>query len=249
MKKQFLMTILMALLLPIGLYAQSDDHPVLESGDSIFVFTETAPQFPGGMDSLLSFIQHNLQYPEIARVQNIQGNLFVRFVVEKDGSLSSFQLIRDIGGGCGEEALRVLKLMPHWTPATLQGKAVRSSYTLPFKFLPDNPASQQSSQLQEVQQPEYPGGEAAFYQDLNKHLKYPKQAKDNNKEGLVFVEFVVNKKGKITDIRILQDNVGYGADKSVIKALKHTKCWTPAHTLDGRPLRCQFALPLTFKLH
>lgn len=99
-----------------------------------FPTVEGAAEFPGGEEALYQFIADNLQYPAEAREKNIVGKVYVTFVVEKDGSITSARLLRDIGGGCGAEALRVVNLMPRWKPGTQSGKIVRSQYTLPIVF-------------------------------------------------------------------------------------------------------------------
>lgn len=106
-----------------------------DSTDSeIFTVVETEPEFPGGYQALYQYLGANIKYPEQAKAENISGTVFVRFVVEKDGSISNIKLMRDIGGGCGAEAVRVLSEMPHWNPARQRGKRVRALYQLPIKF-------------------------------------------------------------------------------------------------------------------
>ena len=102
--------------------------------DEVFVVVETDPQFPGGMDSLYAFIQRNLRYPEKALNDQIAGTVYISFCVEKDGSITNVKLLRDIGGGCGEEAVRVVKMMPKWIPGKQKGKPVRTQFNLPVKF-------------------------------------------------------------------------------------------------------------------
>ena len=102
--------------------------------DAIFVVAENAPEFPGGEDSLYAYIARNIKYPEAAKKEKIEGRVFVTFIVEKDGQVSSVKLLRDIGGGCGEEAIRVLKSMPKWKPGTQRGKPVRVQFNLPVSF-------------------------------------------------------------------------------------------------------------------
>jgi len=95
---------------------------------------EQDPEFPGGVEALYKFVQQNIKYPQLAKENNITGRVFVQFVVEKDGSVSNVRAARDIGGGCGAEAVRVVKSMPKWTPGKQRGKAVRAAYTLPVNF-------------------------------------------------------------------------------------------------------------------
>ena len=75
-----------------------------------------------------------MRYPAMARESNIQGRVYVSFIVEKDGSVSNIQLLRGIGGGCDEEAIRVVGAMPQWQPGRQNGRAVRVAYNLPIRF-------------------------------------------------------------------------------------------------------------------
>lgn len=97
-------------------------------------------------------------------------------------------------------------------------------------------------------EPEYPGGISAVYADLNKHLKYPNKAIEAEAEGIVVVQFVVEKDGSVTNIEVVSDRVGYGAAESVVKAVKKLKKWTPGE-VNGKKVRCKGQLPVTFKLH
>ena len=87
---------------------------------------------------MTEFITANLSYPQEAKEAGIEGRVFVSFIVERDGGLSSIQLLRGIGYGCDEEAMAVVKKMPKWTPATQRGKPVRMEYQLPIIFKLEN---------------------------------------------------------------------------------------------------------------
>ncbi len=100
----------------------------------IFVVVENDPEFPGGKDSLEAFIKRNLVYPQKAKEKGISGKVYLTFVVEKDGSITNIKVLRDIGGDCGAEAVRVVKLMPKWKPGVQRGKPVRVQYNLPIYF-------------------------------------------------------------------------------------------------------------------
>jgi protein TonB len=100
----------------------------------IFQIVEEMPSYPGGEQKLMEFVAKNIKYPQIARETGIQGRVFVGFVVETDGSVSNVKVLRGIGGGCDEEAMRVVKSMPKWKPGKQRGKAVRVSYMLPVNF-------------------------------------------------------------------------------------------------------------------
>ncbi len=92
------------------------------------------PSFPGGEKELLKFLAENIKYPPLARENNIQGNVALTFVVNKNGSVSDVTILRDIGGGCGKEAVRVVNSMPKWNPGEANGNPVKVRFTLPVRF-------------------------------------------------------------------------------------------------------------------
>lgn len=102
--------------------------------EEIFVFVEEYPSYPGGEEALYKYLSQNIQYPDVARDNNITGTVVIRFVVEKDGSITKAAIAREIGGGCGKEALRVVNSMPKWKPGKQSGKPVRTEFTLPVQF-------------------------------------------------------------------------------------------------------------------
>lgn len=95
---------------------------------------ETAPEYQGGARALAKYLGSALRYPPRARENKIQGKVYIGFIVEKNGTLTDFKIIRGIGGGCDEEAVRVLKLSPAWKPGTAEGKPVRTSYVQPITY-------------------------------------------------------------------------------------------------------------------
>lgn len=102
--------------------------------EEIFVIVEEMPSFPGGDVKMMEYLAKNIKYPQMARESGIQGRVFINFVVEPDGHVSNVKVIRGIGGGCDEEAVRVVKAMPKWKAGKQRGKAVRVSYNLPVNF-------------------------------------------------------------------------------------------------------------------
>lgn len=117
---------------------QTDPRPAEEPqkpGEEILTYVERMPQFPGGESALLDFLEKNIQYPAAARDAGIQGRVFLSFVVEKNGTLTQLKIVKDIGGGCGEEALRVFLKMPKWNPAwsSVDFHRVRMNFPVMFK--------------------------------------------------------------------------------------------------------------------
>lgn len=101
---------------------------------TVFTVVEQMPKFPGGEKAMLSYLSNNITYPAAAKKEGIQGRVFVNFIIEKDGRVSEVKILRGIGGGCDEEALRVVSSMPDWEPGMQSGKAVRVSFNLPINF-------------------------------------------------------------------------------------------------------------------
>ena len=106
-----------------------------ENNDTIFKVVDQMPEFPGGVEALMQYLGSNIKYPEQAKRDSIQGRVFVQFVVEKDGSVSGAKILRGIGGGCDEEALRVISSMPNWQPGLDENdEPVRVEYNIPIKY-------------------------------------------------------------------------------------------------------------------
>ena len=100
----------------------------------VYQIVEQMPEFPNGQEALMLYIAKQVKYPAEAKKAGAQGRVFIGFIVEPDGSLSDFKVLRGIGYGCDEEALRVVKSMPKWQPGMHRGKAVRVQYLVPVNF-------------------------------------------------------------------------------------------------------------------
>ena len=114
-------------------YEQFPEEKV-EVMEEIVKIPDVYPEFPGGQDALYKYLAQNIKYPKIARENGITGRVFIRFVVEKDGSITNVRVLRDIGGGCGAEAVRVVESMPNWKPGKMGKQVVRSEFNLPVNF-------------------------------------------------------------------------------------------------------------------
>jgi protein TonB len=112
--------------------APSEVGEVVE--DKIFTFVEQQPSFPGGESELNKFIKKNLKYPPAALRNGLEGLVVVQFVVNREGEISDVQVVKKLGGGTDEEAMRVVKMMPKFAPAKQNGRPVSFRYTLPVRF-------------------------------------------------------------------------------------------------------------------
>ena len=108
------------------------DKPVTK--DEAFAVVEQMPEFPGGMKELMTYLKDNIKYPKAAQDKKVQGRVIVQFVVEKDGTLTEFKVMRSVDPDLDNEALRVLSEMPKWKPGMQKGQAVRVKYTVPVSF-------------------------------------------------------------------------------------------------------------------
>lgn len=102
--------------------------------EPVFVQIENKPEFEGGWTAFEAYFQNNLRYPKKAVKERIEGKVLVKFIVEKDGSVSNAEVIRSVSKELDKEALRVIRNMPKWKPGTLKGKPVRCSFTVPVTF-------------------------------------------------------------------------------------------------------------------
>jgi protein TonB len=112
------------------------ENPVVGDPDEnkVFLTVEEMPEFPGGDQKLLEYVQKNIKYPPVARENGIQGVVYVSFVVDREGKVKDAKILRGIGGGCDQEALRVIQGLPSWKPGKQNGRPVQVQYNMPVRF-------------------------------------------------------------------------------------------------------------------
>ena len=108
--------------------------PSAEDNSDVFNVVEKMPEFEGGMDGMMSFLQKNIKYPAEAKEKGTEGRVIVQFVVNKDGSITDAKIVKSVSPELDAEALRVVKAMPKWTPGEQRGEKVRVQFTLPVQF-------------------------------------------------------------------------------------------------------------------
>lgn len=111
---------------------ETDDYN--DENSPVFTIVENMPSFPGGDYERQIFLSNNIKYPDLAARYKIQGVSCVSFIVDKNGEITNVKVLRGIGGGCDEEAVRVIKMMPRWSPGTQNGKPVRVLFNMPIYF-------------------------------------------------------------------------------------------------------------------
>ena len=235
-----LMTLLLAMLACMSVSAQD------------MVVDETCPpQFPGGDAALISFLNENIKYPPKAAQDRVEGKVIVQFMVKKTGKIDKVKVLRSVRKDLDDEAVRVVKMMPDFIPAKQNGEVADMPYTIPvsFKLYPEMApltVSEGSDVPDDFQPPMFPGGEQALMLFIKANLKYPPQAAKRKAEGKVVMTFVVDKTGKVTEIKVAK-SVDIYLDTEAIRVCKLLPDFYPARQ-NGEPVSVWFTLPITFKL-
>lgn len=110
------------------------EEPPEEVVEEVINFAETIPSFPGGLSEFYKFVRKNLKYPTQARRLQIEGKVFVHFVVDKNGRLSDIKIVKGIGTGCDKEVLRIINISPNWNPGKQRGLPVKVRMMMPITF-------------------------------------------------------------------------------------------------------------------
>ena len=131
MKKLILMLLMAVCCL---MTANAQKTVVSQTDQKVFDTVEQMPEYPGGMQAMIEFLQTNMKYPEDAAKQKVEGRVMVQFVVETDGSVSDVHVAKQVFPSLDAEAIRVVQAMPKWMPGKEKGKVVRVKYNLPIVF-------------------------------------------------------------------------------------------------------------------
>jgi TonB family protein len=176
--------------------AQHFELPLVWS-DEIYTVVEQGATPVEGIQAFYKAISRSIRYPAQARRLGIEGKVFVEFLIQKDGSITDARVTRGIGGGCDEEALRVITMGPKWLPARLQGEPVVQRYTLPIFFALDGRTPGSES----ISKPEA----TTYAQWLTQKMTYPAEARRLGIQGLVVLSFRIGTDGGIESVNIMQD--------------------------------------------
>jgi len=271
LKNSVAIAVLFAVAISFVASAQKKPNPpvkVKEDGNRVFNVVEKQPAFPGGKNALGTYLSKNIKYPAIDRENNIQGKVYVSFVVEPNGKLTDVRAVRGPSATMNAEAVRVIAKSPAWKPGYQNGKAVRVKYTLPVNFTlggkevtytkPQNntpqkpiaPATKSDADgkvyVSVEKSPEFPGGPNAFSTYLQQNIKYPAIDRDNKIQGKVFVSFVVEQDGKLSDIVAVR-GPSETTKAEAIRVMTSSPTWKPG-VQAGKPVRVQYTVPINFTL-
>ena len=241
-----------------------------EQEDKVYeAFVDVRPTFPGGDGKLMEWISQHIVYPPGCYESHIQGRVIIRFMIKADGSVGEAEIIRRVYPELDKEALRVVKSLPKFNPATLNGKAVEYWFTLPIIFrLTDNFESPEKAKdsvitvtqnevvsgtedgTDEVkiykvveQMPEYPGGQAALLKFIGDNLKYP-QEMVGCFQGSVRVRFYVDTLGHVCNPQIVR-GLDSALDREVLRVVRMFPDFIPGQH-EGRKVNVYMNLPISF---
>ncbi|WP_164891193.1 energy transducer TonB [Botryobacter ruber] len=202
-----------------GTAAGSLKNTVAQGEEKPYTFAEKMPSFKGGEHEMFKYLAREMKYPQEAIQKGAEGQVFVSFIVGKDGSLRDIKILRGLGAGTDEEAIRVIQSMQgKWEPGMQNGKPVPVRYNLPIKFSLNKGAAPATTVFPPVkpadklpvvanQHPHYKQGEASLHQALALQLKLPEHVSPEHLYANLVLKFVVEKDGSISDVRLEQTKV------------------------------------------
>ncbi|MFD2873564.1 energy transducer TonB [Mucilaginibacter ximonensis] len=202
---------------------------------------DRAPEFMSGVAGIKNFLFNNQRYPVEDRENKRSGKVYVQFIIEKDGHVSNVHALTGASVTMKAEAERVPRLFPNWQPGTLDGKPVRVIYTLPIAFLLSDTAMQKPDVM-----PQFPGGLEKFGQFLVNNVHFPAADRENGVSGKVFLTFMVETDGSLSNIKAIRAPSKTMADEG-IRVLSISPAWTPGYA-NGKPVRVQYTVPINFTL-
>ncbi|MBX2966406.1 MAG: TonB family protein [Cyclobacteriaceae bacterium] len=220
---------------------------VTKSQDDVFLVVEESASPIGGMTALNEAIQNQLVFPGEAKAKGIAGKVFIEFIIEPDGSTSNHRVIKGIGSGCDEEALRaMLATNIRWNPGKQKNVPVRQKYVVPIWF-GEAPVTQDANgiYLQTEESAGPVGGMEALYNEINTNIKMPAEARRSSVSGKVYIEMIIEPDGSTSNHQIIK-GIGYGCDEEALRVLSQASTkWHPAKQ-GGKVVRQKFVLPVTF---
>jgi TonB family protein len=193
------------------------------ASDDIFELVEQMPLPNGGIEGWRQYIDENLTYTESGKRNRTQGTIYVSFVINKDGSIRDAQILRGIGDGLDEEALRLVENSPPWIPGMQQGVNVNTRMRVPIRFSLEPVEEKSSSYQNDIKDKKIVPTED-FKKHLLSQLKFPAAARDEEKTGVVLVELAFNNNGEIQSYRI-KNGLHEAIDQNVETVLQNAPSW------------------------
>lgn len=238
--------------------------PTSQRVKQVYSTVDKRPQFPGGDDQLLAYINSNIKYPVAAQEKGIQGKVTLGFVINKDGHISNIEALSESDESLVAEAKRLIRSMPNWVPGELNGEQVSVKHVLPVTFRltgadsslkdklttagPNGSESNSSNTVFTVveKMPQYEGGDEALIKYINSSIKYPDEAFKNGIQGRVYCEFVIKEDGSISNC-VVKRGVDPSLDNEALRIIKNMPGWEPG-IQKGRKVSVRYTVPITFRI-
>lgn len=220
--------------------------PAASEDDTPFLIVDEMPLFQGkDLNTFRSWLQSQIRYPAEALKRGIEGRVVLSFIVERDGSVSTIELLQSPDRILSEEARRAVAASPKWSPGRQRGHLVRVRYTLPVDF--SIPKEKTAAQEPGLTPPQFEGGDLnAFRSWAMQRLRYPAGAREQQTEGSVVATFTVGRDGRVDDIRIAGSPDPQLAEE-VRRVVKASPAWSPA-TRNGEATTVTVTLPVSFRI-
>jgi TonB family protein len=224
------------------------------ANSDIFVVVEKMPVFPGGDSTLMKFISSNVQYPQSAKENNIQGRVILRFCVTYEGNVSKIGVLKGVDPELDAEAIRVVRLLPKWKPGMQGEKPVNVWYAIPISFALDG--SGKVSQTSPLPAPKlisgydvppfFTGGETGLLMFLKSKIIYPQAAKEKGISGTAIINFCISETGTVDNLTI-RESVDPLLDNEALRVVKLIPAWKPGKLKDV-PVKVYYSVPINFAL-
>lgn len=250
MKKYLITTLLVLSIVFAKAQTNTSNNLKAATADSIYDVVDQNASFPDGMDAMYKYIGKHIDFPESARINKISGKVFVRFIIEKDGSLSGFTILRSPSEDLGNAAVKVLKSMPRWVPAKVNNLPVRQVFAIPivYNYGGETQTIERSTALSSIKSDtviaktqisaHFLGGGEAFSRFVEKKLKNP------GVKGKVTLSFIVELDGTLSTFKIVNSLLP-AADKEAIRVVKSSPRWMPSF-VGILPVRQTITLDVLF---
>ncbi len=247
----------------------------------VFEMVDQMPRFAGCEDisdkaerancaqkKLFEYIFKNINYPKEAKEQGLEGMVVSQFVINADGQVKDIKIIKELGGGCDEEVIRIIGAMPKWIPGKKEGKNVNVQFKLPIKFKLDDKEPQKGAPAKTAMDPRevdfmplFNGTEVSegatadekvqasnkkMIEFIFKNLKYPKTAAKEDVEGMVVAKFTVDNTGNVLDAKIAK-SLHVDCDAEVLRVINAMPVWVPAQKGE-KFVAVSMTLPIRFQL-
>ncbi|MCB9034201.1 MAG: energy transducer TonB [Chitinophagales bacterium] len=218
----------------------------------------TQPEFPnGGAKAMLQFITDSLVYPKTEYKKKKEATIYVQFTINEDGSIADAEIIKnkDISGNFNNEALRLVNAMPNWIPATQNGIPVKMKYTLPIKFeILDEHEIMVKESWDNVsispcngitQEAEYKNGPSALKSYIENNIQYPKEASQQNMNGSVVVQFIVDEEGYVKYPKVVNGDYIKAYLNEALRVVNFMPRWNPK-IVCGTAVKSIQQIPINF---